>query len=462
MKNKKMKELTPTQVVTELDKYIIGQNEAKRAVAIALRNRWRRKQVQGNLREEILPNNIILIGPTGVGKTEIARRLAHLAEAPFVKVEASKFTEIGYVGRDVESMIRDLVEISVNMVKSEKTTEVQKHAIQLAEERILDILIPPVLKPIPTNENTTDETDKLNTEAYQNQRTREWMRMKLKTGEMDDKMIEFDMNATNIVGMQVLGPLGLDDLGINFQELMGNMMPKKKKKRKTTVAEARNIMTQEEAQKLIDMDTVQKEAIERVQDTGIVFIDEIDKVAGGGKGQSGPDISREGVQRDLLPIVEGSNVNTKYGVVNTDHVLFIASGAFHVSKPSDLIPELQGRFPIRVELKSLTEDDFIKILTTPQNALLKQYNALLETEGVKLKFTKNSIKEVARIAWEVNQQVENIGARRLHTILTTLLEDILFDVPDKMPSKTVEINDDIVRKKLDSIVKNRDLSKYIL
>ncbi len=464
MKNKKMKELTPTQIVNELDKYIIGQHDAKRAVAIALRNRWRRKQVADNLREEILPNNIILIGPTGVGKTEIARRLAKLAEAPFIKVEASKFTEVGYVGRDVESMIRDLADISVNMVRSEKTAEVQEHAVELAEERILDILIPPVRKPVHVNEDQGDEeeTKEVNTEEYQNQKTREWMKVKLKNGELDDKMIEFDTNATNGLGMQVLGPFGLDDLGINFQEIMGNMMPKKKKKRKTTVTDARKIMTQEEAQKLIDMDAVQKEAIERVEDSGIVFVDEIDKVAGGSKNQGGPDVSREGVQRDLLPIVEGSNVNTKYGVVRTDHVLFIASGAFHISKPSDLIPELQGRFPIRVELKSLSEDDFVEILTTPQNALLKQYNALLETEGVKLKFTKDSIKEIARIAWEVNQQVENIGARRLHTILTTLLDDILFDVPDKIPASKVEITGEVVREKLDRIVKNRDLSKYIL
>ncbi len=458
MKNKSMKAFTPSQIVTELDKYIIGQTEAKRAVAIALRNRWRRQQVPAELREEILPNNIILIGPTGVGKTEIARRLAKLAQAPFIKVEASKFTEVGYVGRDVESMVRDLADYAVNMIKSEKTAEVQTRAEELADEKVLDLLIPPVKKASNVNDNDEGE---VNSEAYQNQKTREWMKQKLKSGEMNDKMVEFDANTQNSVGMQVLGPFGLDDLGINFQEIMGNIMPKKKKKRKTSIAEARKIIAQEEAQKLIDMEAVQKEAIDRVQDSGIIFIDEIDKVAGGGKGQ-GPDVSREGVQRDLLPIVEGSNVNTKYGVVKTDHILFIASGAFHVSKPSDLIPELQGRFPIRVELKSLSQEDFVKILTMPENALLKQYNALLETEGVKLEFTPDAIREIARIASEVNEQVENIGARRLHTILTTLLDEILFDVPDKIPNEKVKITAKSVKQKLDNIVKNRDLSKFIL
>lgn len=460
-----MKIFTPTEIVRELDKYIIGQTEAKRAVAIALRNRWRRQQVKDVLREEIMPNNIILIGPTGVGKTEIARRLAKLSQAPFVKVEASKFTEVGYVGRDVESMVRDLVEVGVTLVKAEKAKEVQAKAEELADERVLDILIPPVKK-THSSSITQDSEEQTNTngeenEAYQNQKTREWMRIKIKNGEMDDKMIEFDSQAQSSVGMQVLGPFGMDDMGINIQEIMGSIMPKKRKKRKTTVKEARQILTQEEMQKLIDMDVVQKEAIERVENSGMIFIDEIDKVAGGGKGH-GPDVSREGVQRDLLPIVEGSSVNTKYGVVRTDHILFIASGAFHVSKPSDLIPELQGRFPIRVELNSLNEEDFIKILTTPQNALLKQYGALLETEGVKLNFSKDGIKEIARIATEVNEQVENIGARRLHTILTTLLDEILFDVPDKIPSDTVKIDAKFVKDKLEKIVKDRDLSKYIL
>ncbi|BDQ03246.1 ATP-dependent protease ATPase subunit HslU [Ignavibacterium sp.] len=455
-----MRALTPTEIVRELDKYIIGQTEAKRAVAIALRNRWRRQQVKDVLREEIMPNNIILIGPTGVGKTEIARRLAKLAQAPFVKVEASKFTEVGYVGRDVESMVRDLVEVGVNLVRSEKTKEVQSKAEEMADERILDILIPPVKKT--STVQSTDETNEAEeSEEYQNQKTREWMKAKLKNGELDDKLIEFDAQTTATIGMQVLGPFGMDDMGINIQEIMGSLMPKKKKKRKTTIKEARQFMAQEEAQKLIDMEAVQKEAIERVENSGIIFIDEIDKVAGGGKGQ-GPDVSREGVQRDLLPIVEGSNVNTKYGVVKTDHILFIASGAFHVSKPSDLIPELQGRFPIRVELNSLTEEDFVQILTKPENALLKQYNALLETEGVRLEFTEDAIREIARIATEVNEQVENIGARRLHTILTTLLDEILFDVPDKIPSTKVVIDGNFVKSKLEKIVKNRDLSKFIL
>ena len=459
-----MKIFTPSQIVKELDKYIIGQTEAKRAVAIALRNRWRRQQVTDVLREEIMPNNIILIGPTGVGKTEIARRLAKLSQAPFVKVEASKFTEVGYVGRDVESMVRDLVEVGVNLVKAEKAVEVQAKAEKMADDRVLDLLIPPVKKTQTATAAQAAEEQPANgeeNEAYQNQKTREWMKEKLKNGEMDDKMIEFDSQAQSSMGMQVLGPFGMDDMGINIQEIMGNIMPKKRKKRKTTVKEARQILAQEEMQKLIDMDVVQKEAIERVENSGMIFIDEIDKVAGGGKGQ-GIDVSREGVQRDLLPIVEGSNVNTKYGVVRTDHILFIASGAFHVSKPSDLIPELQGRFPIRVELNSLNEDDFVQILTTPQNALLKQYGALLETEGVKLSFSKDGIREIARIATEVNEQVENIGARRLHTILTTLLDEILFDVPDKIPSDTVKIDAKFVKDKLEKIVKDRDLSKFIL
>lgn len=460
IKSETRNELTPTQIVEELDKYIIGQRAAKRAVAIALRNRWRRQQIKDDLREEILPNNIILIGPTGVGKTEIARRLAKLSNAPFIKVEASKFTEVGYVGRDVESMIRDLADFSVNMVKSEKTAEVKAKADELAEEKILDILIPPVKRSTKV-EVAPEGENEVQSEAYLNQKTREWMREKLKKGEMDSKMIEFDATVQNAFGMQVLGPIGMDDMGINIQEIMGNIMPKKKKKRKTSIAEARNIIAQDEAQKLIDMEAVQKEAVRRCEETGIVFIDEIDKVASSSKGH-GPDVSREGVQRDLLPIVEGSNVNTKYGVVRTDHILFIASGAFHVSKPSDLIPELQGRFPIREELRSLTEEDFVKILTTPENALLKQYKAMLETEGVQLDFTEDAISEIAKIATQVNEQVENIGARRLHTILTSLLDEILFDVPDKMPSDTVVIDAELVKKKLDRIIKDRDLSKYIL
>lgn len=454
-----MKNLTPSQIVAELNKYIIGQDEAKRAVAIALRNRWRRQQVDVAIKEEIMPNNIILIGPTGVGKTEIARRLAKLTGAPFYKVEASKFTEVGYVGRDVESMIRDLTELSVNMVKAEQTELVQEKAERMAEEKILDLLIPPVRTPVKTaSESDNGEVD----ESVRNEKTREWMREKLKKGELDEKMIEFD-TTTSSIGMQVVGPFGMDDMGMNIQEIIGNMMPKKKKKRKTAIKDARKVMAQEEAQKLIDMDNVQKEAVRRVEEAGIVFLDEIDKVAGSSKGgHGGPDVSREGVQRDLLPIVEGSTVNTKYGPVKTDHILFLASGAFHVAKPSDLIPELQGRFPIRVELKSLTEEDFIKILTIPQNALLKQYAALLGTEEVDITFDDSAIREIARTATIVNEEVENIGARRLHTILTTLLEDILFDVPDKMPEGKITVTGDMVTQKLDAIVKNRDLSKYIL
>jgi ATP-dependent HslUV protease ATP-binding subunit HslU len=455
MSKELMKNLTPSQTVKELDKYIIGQDEAKRAVAIALRNRWRRQQVMEDIKDEILPNNIILIGPTGVGKTEIARRLAKLSGAPFIKVEASKFTEVGYVGRDVESMIRDLTEIAVQMVNSEKREEVQEKADKLAEEKLLDILIPPIKRPVGTTADSQSE------EALQNEKTREWMNDKLKKGELDDRMIEFDVQAPQ-VGMQVMGPMGMDDMGINIQEIVSSMMPKKQKKRKTTIDEAKKIIAQEEAQKLIDMDAVQQIAIKRVQEGGIVFIDEIDKVAGShGKG-SGPDVSREGVQRDLLPIVEGSTVNTKYGAVKTDHMLFIAAGAFHVAKPSDLIPELQGRFPIRVELKSLTEEDFIKILTIPHNALIKQYAALLNTEGVKIEFNDEALREVAKTAAHVNSEVENIGARRLHTILTTLLEDILFEVPDNIPSEKIKITKNLVSEKLESIVKDRDLSKYIL
>lgn len=451
-----IKSLTPSQIVEELNKYIIGQDAAKKAVAIALRNRWRRQQVKENLREEIFPNNIILIGPTGVGKTEIARRLAKLANAPFLKVEASKYTEVGYVGRDVESMVREITDIAVNMVKAERMAEVRDKAQKLADERILDILVPPIKKP------KTLVTDSLTPEPEEPQEsTRDKFRKKLEKGELDDKMIEFEITSEPGAVMQILGPFGPDDLGINLQEMLGNILPKKTKKKKMTVKEARQYFIQEESQKLVDMEAIIKEAIFKVENSGIIFIDEIDKIAGPSS-KVGPDVSREGVQRDLLPIVEGSTVSTKYGPVKTDHILFIASGAFHVSKPSDLIPELQGRFPIRVELHSLTEDDFVKILTLPENALIKQYSALLATEGVEIEFDDDAIREIAKTAALVNEQVENIGARRLHTILTTLLEDFLFNVPDKISEKKIKITKELVQEKLSSIAKNRDLSKYIL
>jgi ATP-dependent HslUV protease ATP-binding subunit HslU len=463
-----IKELTPSQIVVELDKYIIGQDNAKKSVAIALRNRWRRKNVKDDLKDEIMPNNIILIGPTGVGKTEIARRLAKLSNAPFIKVEASKFTEVGYVGRDVESIVREITDLSVTMVKSQKSAEVQKKAEFLAEERILDILVPPVKKKSHDEQGAggasvgfTPQTA-AEQEKEDNFKTREKFRDMLQNGELDSRVIEVDVSGDNFPVMQVLGPIGLEDMGINLQDMFGNMMPKKMKKRKMTVSEAKVALIQEEANKLIDMDAVVKEAITRVQEYGIVFLDEIDKIAGGDMKSHGPDVSREGVQRDLLPIVEGSNVSTKYGMVKTDHILFIASGAFHNSKPSDLIPELQGRFPIRVELNSLTEDDFVKILTQPENALLKQYTALMKSDDITLEFDEESIKEIARVAAEVNEQVENIGARRLHTILTTLLEDVLFDAPDKIKSKKLSVTKQIVSDKLKDIVKDRDLSRYIL
>lgn len=472
MRNKKnqkekrfeIKSLTPTEIVKELNKYIVGQDAAKKAVAIALRNRWRRQQVQENLREEILPNNIILIGPTGVGKTEIARRLAKLANAPFLKVEASKYTEVGYVGRDVESMIREITDIAVNMVKTDRMEEVREKAQQLADEKILDILLEPVRKQV--KEPFSIPADKEHQPEFTPETTRksarDFYREKLIKGELDETIIEFEASAdTSGPVMQILGPFGPDDLGINFQEMLGNILPKKTKKKKMPIKEARSYFREEEAKKLIDMDAIIKEAIFRVENTGIIFIDEIDKIAGP-PSKVGPDVSREGVQRDLLPIVEGSTVNTKYGPVKSDHILFIASGAFHVSKPSDLIPELQGRFPIRVELHSLSEEDFVKILTLPENALIKQYSALLKSEGVELEFEEGAIREIARTAAEVNEQVENIGARRLHTILTTLLEDILYGIPDEIKDKQIKITREMVQERLSAIVKNRDLSKYIL
>lgn len=454
-------ELTPREIVRELDKYIIGQDNAKKSVAIALRNRWRRQQVPDPIREEILPNNIIMIGPTGVGKTEIARRLARLAGAPFLKVEASKFTEVGYVGRDVDSMVRDITELAVTMVKAEKAAEVQDKARLLAEERILDILLPPPRKTHFTQQQDNEgKQDDSREEDFQS--TREKFRERLRAGKLDDRVIEVDLPSDSFPMMQVFGPIGVEEMGMNLQDLFGNLMPKKYKKRKMKVSEAKDVLTQEEAQKLIDVDAAVKEAIRRVENSGIIFIDEIDKIAGEKGRTAGPDVSREGVQRDLLPIVEGSTVTTKYGMVKTDHILFIASGAFHVSKPSDLIPELQGRFPIRVELQSLTEEDFVKILTLPQNALIKQYTALLNTENIDLEFTESGIREIARIATEVNEQVENIGARRLHTILTTLLEDILFDAPDAIVQNKITIDAEMVKSKLSAIVTNRDLSRYIL
>ncbi len=459
--------MTPSQIVATLDKYIIGQNDAKKSVAIALRNRLRRQSVGDELRDEIMPNNIIMIGPTGVGKTEIARRLARLSGAPFVKVEASKFTEVGYVGRDVESMIRDLTDQAVNMVRNEKSEEVREKAAALVEERLLDILLPSVPASSADEhslvESETGET--LSMEEELNRKSREKMLDRLRSGRMDDRQIEMEISGDSNGGMmQIFGPLGqMEEIGGIMQDLMSGL-PKKRKKRRVTIAEARKLLEQEEVQKLIDMDSVVKEAVRKVEESGIVFIDEIDKIAAptSGSGGKGPDVSREGVQRDLLPIVEGSNVATKHGMVKTDHVLFIASGAFHVAKPSDLIPELQGRFPIRVELKSLTEDDFYRILTQPKNALIKQYKALMATEGVDLEFSDDSIREIARTAARVNDSVENIGARRLHTIMTNLLEELMFNIPDQQSDERVVIDEAVVRGKLDRLVSDRDLSSYIL
>lgn len=461
-----LKDLTPRQIVAELDQYIIGQHDAKRNVAIALRNRWRRMNSTADMQREITPNNILMIGATGVGKTEIARRLAKIADAPFIKVEASKFTEVGYVGRDVESMVRDLVEQAVNMVRSAKKEAVQVRAQQLVEDAILDILIPPV-KPANTNgqsglgfENTPTDPD-----AELNERTRERFREKIRSGEMDDRKIDIDVQQSQTPNIGVMGG-SVDDLSMmNIQEMIGGMMPKRGKKRKVTIAEARVILLEEEAAKLIDMDEVKEEAIRKAEDAGIIFIDEIDKVASArsGNGGGGPDVSREGVQRDLLPIVEGSAVNTKYGVIHTDHILFIAAGAFHVAKPSDLIPELQGRFPIRVELQSLSEDDFYQILKEPKNALTKQYVAMLQTEEVSLTFQDDALRELARIAFEVNGEVENIGARRLQTVLSHLMNDFMFDIPDVIGANAhVVVTKELVGEKLNGLVKNRDLSQFIL
>ncbi|MCS7019704.1 MAG: ATP-dependent protease ATPase subunit HslU [Cytophagales bacterium] len=453
--------LTPKQIVAELDKYIIGQHEAKRNVAIALRNRWRRMNAPTDMKREILPNNILMIGATGVGKTEIARRLAKLADAPFVKVEASKFTEVGYVGRDVESMVRDLVEQAVNMVKMQKREEVKHRAAEAVEEIILDALIPPIR----SKRNATESAmgfQLSDSDIELNERTRERFREKLRNGELEDRKIEIEIENT-VGNMSIIGG-AIDEVSMmNLQEVISNMMPKKTRKRKVAISEARRILMEEEAAKLIDMDEVKQIALQKAENLGIIFIDEIDKIASSHKSGSGPDVSREGVQRDLLPIVEGSAVNTKYGVVNTDHILFIAAGAFHFSKPSDLIPELQGRFPIRVELQSLTKEDFYQILKAPKNALTKQYQCLLAAEGVELTFTDEALEAIAEVAFTINAEIENIGARRLHTVMSHLLNEFMFEVPDTIPpnSKLV-VNRDMVHQRLSSLVKNRDLSHYIL
>ncbi len=441
-----MNNFTPREIVSELDRYIVGQNNAKRAVAVALRNRWRRQQVAPDLRDEIAPKNIIMIGPTGVGKTEIARRLARLAQAPFVKVEASKFTEVGYVGRDVESMVRDLVELAILMVKTEEAKSQRLKAEDLAEERLLDLLLP-------GEKNLEDAKDGSST-------TRDKLRRLLRMGELNERMVEIETQDSQMPNMQVFGPQGSEDMGINIKEMFGNIFPKKTKNRKVKVSEAREMLVEMEAEKLVDMDKVQTLAKERTEENGIIFIDEIDKIASR-EGGHGPEVSREGVQRDILPIVEGSAVNTKYGPVKTDHILFIAAGAFHVAKPSDLIPELQGRFPIRVELDSLEEADFVRILTEPNNALIRQYQALMETEGIHLKFSKEAIAEIAKTAARVNERTENIGARRLHTIMEKLLEELSFNAPE-LQDKGLSIDDAFVRERLSDIADNEDLSRYIL
>lgn len=458
-----MKTFTPKEIVSELDKYIIGQKEAKRAVAIALRNRWRRQQVPPDLRDEIAPKNIIMIGPTGVGKTEISRRLAKLSQAPFIKVEASKFTEVGYVGRDVESIIRDLTDLAVKMAKDEERIKVQEKAQEMAEERLLDLLLPPVTS-IATSVGPQQDPTRIMQERELQKGTREKLRTLLKGGKLDDRVVEIEITEQKLPVVEIFSTSGVEEMDMNIKDMFSNIFPKKTKRRNVKVPEAIKILNQEEAQRLIDMDKVVKQAVERVEQSGIVFIDEIDKIAGRESGH-GPDVSREGVQRDLLPIVEGSTINTKYGMVKTDHILFIASGAFHVSKPSDLIPEFQGRFPIRVELRSLGKEDFMRILKEPENALTKQYAALMETEGIKLKFTEDAIAEISEMATIVNDRMENIGARRLHTIMERILDIISFDAPDMVATgeiKKIAIDAKYVRERLSDIIKDEDLSKYIL
>ena len=459
----KIKNMTPQQIVNELDKYIIGQGDAKRNVAIALRNRWRRLNVRDEIKNEIIPNNILMIGATGVGKTEIARRLAKLSDAPFTKVEASKFTEVGYVGRDVESMVRDLVEQSVNLVKTLKKEEVKIRAEESVNKIILDVLIPPVNK-VQSNINLSLEKNSNSDDKEINEKTRDKFKEKIKSGELDDRKIEIMIQKPSNSGIGMVGGGMMDESSmINLQDMISNMMPKRNKKRKVTIGEAKKILLESEVSKLIDMDEVKEEAIDKAENTGIIFIDEIDKISGNSNKGGGPDVSREGVQRDLLPIVEGTAVTTKYGIIKTDHILFIAAGAFHLAKPSDLIPELQGRFPIRVELDTLTQEDFLKILCEPKNSLTKQYKALIKSENVEIIFNEDALKEISHKAFVINSEIENIGARRLHTVMSRLLNEILFDIPEKIgPNAKIVITKKMVGEKLNSITENKDLSEYIL